>query len=1573
MTLDSGNDDLWYNRLDVTSDTRLLAATPISTITNSGQGGAIAAGTNTGSITKGTDGTIYMASESSDSYVVECSSNCGVATSWTETGTNPMPLSNFHPRLVPLSGGNILLINRDLTNEDMLSKVWNNSSASWDTNWTTIDANAIDVTGYGSQYSAAVHERTGDVYLAYVNLDTGAAFGGSNDDIKTAIYSSGAWTAKTNVVTNVTATPAAVIDVSIGLSAYNGDVYVAYEGRTTAGTNTTGNVYWKSSADGMTTWGSQSAAVNAAEGNIYGVSLNMTSEERMHVSYLRATTIYGDTIANITPATVVSTEGTQKTQIRASSTAAHVGGAFEIVDTAATRNVTDITITELGTVDGTVDVDNIKLQYDLDTSAPYDCASESYNGSESQFGSTDTNGFSAANGGSTFSDSVSISPTQTMCVYPVMDIKQSANGKTLEVQITNPLSQVVVSGTVLATPMATVALSGTTNIVDSNLTQNHYHWRNNDNTETLATSKTNGSPNVSAEIQQETPVRLRVGVANLGSTTTVPTQFRLEYAQNPSTCSAVSSWTDVNASADEWDMYDSVHVTNGGDTTNISLISGGITDTNSTFLTPNGGQLDTTSQTGNLTVDTTNFVELEYSIVPATSIPDGTQYCFRLSNAGTALTTYTNYPQATVKLSGDFKIQRGLATIAAGASTITITAGVDYDAPNSTSTSFIRITNSGHTGGGRTTSTGNSNAADVMAYISNPDNLKTSITFTRGGTTNNDRIAWEIIEYRGAAGGDNEMKVRKSEVITYTGGSATVNGTTATGITDDADVVAFITGQGNPNANRTAYVSGLSTAAWDSTNDRITLTRGQTTGATPTSVAVVEFTGVNWKVQRAQHTFSAVGSTQTQSITAVNSLSRTFLHVQKRTTVNTHADFGHEVWLSGIGQVSFLLDGAASTPANHTSVAWVIENTQTSGQTMLVTRSNSSLPSAGVANQTNNISIGVTVANLSNTSIFVNNRSDTTGTTWPEPILGVRLISTTQYELWRSDAASNVNYRTEVVEWPTAERKFEQSYYRLYVDNNALKPTDPWPVGGTDLGENTEMTANDTPLVTGDKIRIRMSVAIRGASQPAGGDTFKLQYGRRVTSCSAISSWRDIGDSSSTTALWRGVSNTPADGTALSTDPPAGGDLLLSVSTVAGTYEEANNTATNPFTAFPNDQIEYDWVLQDNNATDKSSFCFRMIEADGTIFNTYTNYPVIRTVGYEPLITDWRWYEDETSLTPSNPRANENISPSNMEYDNAFKLRVVLRESSGANGINVKFALQYSEYSDFSQGVFTVTSTTSCSGKSIWCYYNGAGTDNAVINTKVITSADSCSGGVGNGCGTHNESSLPASTFTQLAYADTEYEFTLRHDGARSNRVYYFRLYNLTYNEVVTTAPTYSYPSLVTEGAALTFGILGLDKNTSTAGIVTDATTTPTAVAFGSVPFNTDYEAAQRVSINTNATEGYQVLLKASSQLINSYNDPIPAISSSNASPAGWASACIGAASGCFGYHTTDATLGGGSTRFAPTDSYAAIATSPNEIMYSSIPTTGDTHDLVYKMKVTQNQPAGDYTTTLNYIAVPVH
>ncbi len=157
----------------------------------------------------------------------------------------------------------------------------------------------------------------------------------------------------------------------------------------------------------------------------------------------------------------VSSIGNQISSLNIPSTDNYVGGTFVITDNAGSRNVTGITITENGTVDAQNDLANVKLFYDLDATSPYDCVSETYGGSESQFGSTTS--FNGANGTASFTGSVSISTTQTMCIYTVLNVGSGASdGETLEIEINNPSSDVTISSGSITTNTAFVRSGGTT-------------------------------------------------------------------------------------------------------------------------------------------------------------------------------------------------------------------------------------------------------------------------------------------------------------------------------------------------------------------------------------------------------------------------------------------------------------------------------------------------------------------------------------------------------------------------------------------------------------------------------------------------------------------------------------------------------------------------------------------------------------------------------------------------------------------------------------------------------------------------------------------------------------------------------------------------------------------------------------------------------------------------------------------------------------------------------------------------------------------------------------------------------
>ena len=177
----------------------------------------------------------------------------------------------------------------------------------------------------------------------------------------------------------------------------------------------------------------------------------------------------------------------------------------------------------------------------------------------------------------------------------------------------------------------------------------------------------------------------------------------------------------------------------------------------------------------------------------------------------------------------------------------------------------------------------------------------------------------------------------------------------------------------------------------------------------------------------------------------------------------------------------------------------------------------------------------------------------------------------------------------------------------------------------------------------------------------------------------------------------------------------------------------------------------------------------------------------------------------------------------------------------------------------------------------------------------------------------------------------------------------------------------------MTEGASLVTTISGVPAATVTEGVVTDVSTSPSAINFGSFAPDTDVNAAHRVTVETNGTEGYQVFMFVRQDLLNGYGDTIAPIAGTNESPVAWLTGCDGSNPGCFGYHVGDDTLAGGSTRFAAPNTFAGASTTPEEIMFSSVPTTADTEDLVFRINVSPAQVAGVYNSELVYITVPVY
>lgn len=161
---------------------------------------------------------------------------------------------------------------------------------------------------------------------------------------------------------------------------------------------------------------------------------------------------------------VVGTSGTQTSQLSIPSSSNYVGGAFTMSSNNS-QTVTGIVIKEAGSVDANADLSNVKLYYETSETCTYD-------GNENQYGSTAS--FNASEQAS-FSGSLAVGTSQ-VCFYIVLDVGSGAAlDETLEVEITNPSSDVTVS-TGEVSPATAVSISGTTTLKTPVVTQAHYRW-----------------------------------------------------------------------------------------------------------------------------------------------------------------------------------------------------------------------------------------------------------------------------------------------------------------------------------------------------------------------------------------------------------------------------------------------------------------------------------------------------------------------------------------------------------------------------------------------------------------------------------------------------------------------------------------------------------------------------------------------------------------------------------------------------------------------------------------------------------------------------------------------------------------------------------------------------------------------------------------------------------------------------------------------------------------------------------------------------------------------------------------
>jgi len=372
-----------------------------------------------------------------------------------------------------------------------------------------------------------------------------------------------------------------------------------------------------------------------------------------------------------------------------------------------------------------------------------------------------------------------------------------------------------------------------------------------------------------------------------------------------------------------------------------------------------------------------------------------------------------------------------------------------------------------------------------------------------------------------------------------------------------------------------------------------------------------------------------------------------------------------------------------------------------------------------------------------------------------------------------------------------------------------------------------------------------------------------------------------------------------------------------------------------------------------------AQYVFNIWAYDKYGHKTKANNEVIVLLKYgAKLSSDWQWFYDENNETPSSTPGLK-ATPSNISESSAIKLRMALEEIEGITGNNIKMRLQYSTDSSFASDVHFVGEK---GATTTWIYSDGIDNDNDPISNLILSNTTIKA--------SHNESGIATSSVIHPANTIAEWEFTIRNNGAASSTAYYFRPYNVNSNEIVEKKGTTTFPSLITEAGYINFIVDDMSVGSTTQnGLTVNASSTNTNISFGALPIGTGLIGAQQFTIDTNTGQGYHLYINQKQELMNDSGDIIAPVPYGNDSPAGWPTVFT---DGYFGYHTSDATLSGSNTsRFAAPNTYAGFDWNMQEIGYSSIPVSNEVIELVLKMEIKNQQPAGKYIGEIEYILVP--
>ncbi len=282
---------------------------------------------------------------------------------------------------------------------------------------------------------------------------------------------------------------------------------------------------------------------------------------------------------------------------------------------------------------------------------------------------------------------------------------------------------------------------------------------------------------------------------------------------------------------------------------------------------------------------------------------------------------------------------------------------------------------------------------------------------------------------------------------------------------------------------------------------------------------------------------------------------------------------------------------------------------------------------------------------FSNGNQSVTNNAGVTG--WSQDLSNSDVVAPLDRINFRSLATSsgsgNVTYMnvSQLLTFPL-QTSLTQSAYRLFSNADS-----------TDVGSAlaTQDTAG-TISITGGIFRLRLLLHVADSDLSISNRDFKLQFAQKSGTCDTGFSGESYADVTGATAIAYYNNTTPSDGatlTANANDPTHNADTIVNQ-----TYEESNNFTNSVSAITAGQDGKWDFSLIDNGASANTSYCFRVVESDGTLLDTYSVIPEITTAAGGTLSVDIVDGAGSSVASPFLEMGGANVSFSNQTATGTF-------------------------------------------------------------------------------------------------------------------------------------------------------------------------------------------------------------------------------------------------------------------------------------------------------------------------------